>query len=195
MGHTCIPSKLHVHQFPTTSFRDFVRTDRQMPPKMIPARRMRAGNDRVTCTYVWTAYCYSKYQLCIKTACKCSLLLPVKWQRFLFWALWQRQTCSGQENTIKAVFTSTFSSVPLSHVALRRHEHVLSQINKNQQMTNQAAQLSLIVQWSSCAKVRVCEVKGLSPSCTLSCNNYGQAVYTHQAIQSITGQRSVMFCC
>jgi len=34
MGH--IPTKLH--QFPTSNFRDFVQTDRQTPPKTIPAR-------------------------------------------------------------------------------------------------------------------------------------------------------------
>jgi len=39
MGH--IPTKLH--QFPTSSFQDFVRTGTQTLPKTIPARSMRAG--------------------------------------------------------------------------------------------------------------------------------------------------------
>jgi len=46
MGH--ILTKLH--RFPTSSFRDFLRTDaqthRQTPPKIIPACSMRAGNKR-----------------------------------------------------------------------------------------------------------------------------------------------------
>jgi len=47
MGHILIK----LHQFSTSSFRDFLRTThrqthRQMPPKTIPARSMRAGNKR-----------------------------------------------------------------------------------------------------------------------------------------------------
>jgi len=41
MGH--IPTKLY--QFLISSFRDFVRTDTQTPPKTIPALNMRAGKN------------------------------------------------------------------------------------------------------------------------------------------------------
>jgi len=40
MGHIATKS----HQFLISSFRDFMRTDRQTPPKTIPVRSMRAGN-------------------------------------------------------------------------------------------------------------------------------------------------------
>jgi len=41
MGY--IPTKLH--QFPASSFRDFMQTDTQMPPRTIPARSMRADKN------------------------------------------------------------------------------------------------------------------------------------------------------